>query len=300
MDVSSEPEVFNVVINHKQGHLWNSKDVQYARTNHRIVGCMVGSLPRHPHQTAVLGLPLKLMPEEVTLLLEKRLARPVCFSSMENRPSENMVDKFRQLRQKSYEEQVTVASEQRKREIENNAERILRGKIKKLQKKNSSGKSVGADANVGLTKEKVIEMECSKIQKLPEHHQLIQIFTEHPMIECLDYEVADWSYPTSGTEKLKYAVYKDLWEKELFITSGSKFGGDFLVYRGDPILFHATYIVKCVKKVEEVDSCDLMTLSRLANATKKTLVLASFKDDKLHYTSFQLVEDKLISDQVWE
>ena len=30
-----------------------------------------------------------------------------------------------------------------------------------------------------------------------------------------------------------------------FVTSGDKFGGDFLAYPGDPLLFHAKFVVIC-------------------------------------------------------
>lgn len=34
------------------------------------------------------------------------------------------------------------------------------------------------------------------------------------------------------TTSLKCAVYQDLWEKGHYVTTGEKFGGDFLVYLG--------------------------------------------------------------------
>ncbi|XP_068243142.1 tRNA-splicing endonuclease subunit Sen34-like [Palaemon carinicauda] len=292
MEMDEELKILNITINHGRAHLWNSEDVHYARTKHRIVGTMVGSLPRHPHQTSVLGLPLQLMPEEVTLLLEKGFGKPICYVEFTNSPSQVLVDEFKEKRQKCYEEQISAAFRHRKQEIESNAEKILKGKLKKLENKNFP--------NPGLTKEKVIEMECEKIQKLPENHQLIQIFTEHPMIDHFKPIDINWSYPKGQQEKLKYDVFKDLWERGYYITSGTKFGGDFLLYDGDPILFHATFIVKCVKKFQQVSNCDLMTMSRLANATKKTLVLATCERNKPSYRSFQLVEDKLISDQIWQ
>lgn len=43
----------------------------------------------------------------------------------------------------------------------------------------------------------------------------------------------DWAYPTTSFEKLRYAVFKDLWEKGFYLTSGQKFGGDFLAYPGN-------------------------------------------------------------------
>ncbi|XP_066979562.1 tRNA-splicing endonuclease subunit Sen34-like [Macrobrachium rosenbergii] len=292
MGEDEKPRILNITISHGRAHLWNSEDVHYARTKHRIVGVMVGSLPRHPHQTAVLGLPLHLMPEEVTLLLEKGFGKPVYYAEFTNPPTQDLADEFQEERRKCYEDQIDVAFRQRRQEIETNAEKILKGKLKKLEKQNVP--------NPGLTKERVIEMECDKIQKLPEHHQLIQIFTEHPMVDRFKPVDVNWSYPISQWEKLRYSVYKDLWDRGYYITSGTKFGGDFLLYGGDPILFHATFIVKCIKKFKDVSNCDLMTLSRLANATKKTLVLASCEGSKPCYRSFQLVEDKLITEQFWQ
>ena len=49
---------------------FNLTDVVYLREKWRIIGGLIGALPSHPRQNAQLGLPLKLMPEETTLLLE--------------------------------------------------------------------------------------------------------------------------------------------------------------------------------------------------------------------------------------
>ena len=46
-------------------------DALKLRRSHRIVGNFVGALPCQPHQNIWLGLPLELLPEETTLLLEQ-------------------------------------------------------------------------------------------------------------------------------------------------------------------------------------------------------------------------------------
>ena len=46
-------------------------DAKILREDYRIVGTLVGSLPRAPRQNTHLGLPLQLLPEETSLLLEK-------------------------------------------------------------------------------------------------------------------------------------------------------------------------------------------------------------------------------------
>lgn len=50
-------------------------DARYVREELRIVGTLVGCLPRAPRQNVHLGLPLQLMPEETTLLLEKGITK---------------------------------------------------------------------------------------------------------------------------------------------------------------------------------------------------------------------------------
>ena len=48
----------------------NVADVAYLRDKWRIIGGLIGALPSQPRQNTQLGLPLKLMPEEATLLME--------------------------------------------------------------------------------------------------------------------------------------------------------------------------------------------------------------------------------------
>lgn len=41
-----------------------------------------------------------------------------------------------------------------------------------------------------------------------------------------------WRYPCTEREKLKCRVFQHFWEMGYYMTSGTKFGGDFLVYPG--------------------------------------------------------------------
>jgi len=43
---------------------------------------------------------------------------------------------------------------------------------------------------------------------------------------------ADWSFPQTDTQRIKYLAFKDLWQQDFHLSSGAKFGGDFLVYPG--------------------------------------------------------------------
>ena len=51
---------------------------------------------------------------------------------------------------------------------------------------------------------------------------------------------ADHEFPEPSDIQL---VFNDLTKKNLYVTDAIKFGGQFLVYEGDPSLFHAKYLV---------------------------------------------------------
>lgn len=54
----------------------------------------------------------------------------------------------------------------------------------------------------------------------------------YPWLREKDIKVATWNYPTTINETLRYRTYKDLWERGFYVSSGEKFGGDFLAYPG--------------------------------------------------------------------
>lgn len=53
-----------------------------------------------------------------------------------------------------------------------------------------------------------------------------------------------------NVDPLKYRIYCDLWDKGKWLTSGERFGGDFLIYPGEPLYFHASHIVHVLPYVE--------------------------------------------------
>ncbi|XP_038051932.1 tRNA-splicing endonuclease subunit Sen34-like [Patiria miniata] len=102
------------------------------------------------------------------------------------------------------------------------------------------------------------------------------------------HEVAEWAYPRTQQEILKYRVFRDLWETGYYLTSGCKFGGDFLVYPGDPFLYHSYFIAVCVPHDKPLSPLELITYGRLGTNVKKTVILCSVdEEDEVVYTSLQ-------------
>ena len=87
-----------------------------------------------------------------------------------------------------------------------------------------------------------------------------------------------------------------MWEKNYYITNGQSFGGDFLIYPGDPIMFHAQFIVHCQDRSEELSVNDLISVCRVGSNVRKTQVFASFstEGETINYQSFQWAESNAL------
>lgn len=87
------------------------------RQDHRIIGELVGSFPKSTRQDAFSGLPLLLLPEEVTLLLEKKIACLVHCSSLEKPPTESLSEKFQEYRNTLFIQQAECLRENRRKQV---------------------------------------------------------------------------------------------------------------------------------------------------------------------------------------
>jgi hypothetical protein len=52
------------------------------------------------------------------------------------------------------------------------------------------------------------------------------------------------------------------------MTSGAKFGGDFLAYPGDPLLYHAQFTVRCLRADAPQHPLGLAAAARMAHAAR--------------------------------
>lgn len=137
-------------------------------------------------------------------------------------------------------------------------------------------------------KETVLTEEDFKYYSQSVH---VQIHTNRTSLQGLD--AYAWKHSTlSETERCCCAVYEDLHKRGFFITSALKFGGDFLVYLGDPLRHHSHYVIVVLKRDEVISSKQLITYGRLASSVKKTVVLATLKCDVVDYLSLTWAQMK--------
>lgn len=318
---------------HSRAQVWDPWVTDALWKQHRIAGQLVGALPRLPHQSAILGLPLSLMSEEVRLLKDEGIGVPVTYKEMKEQVKEEVRVEFQKYVKRCQEEQVDEARNQRKREIELMADKILDGKRKKFEERkrkkekiirNMEMKDSEADENVHsekcelseeiregenlspddkdqrenckeeiftLDREKIIDEEVSKIKDLQENMQVVEVFTQNPLISRIRPEPHPLPAQLEHTlEWIRYAVFRDLWHRGYHMTQGLKFGGDFLAYSGDPHLYHGTFIIRCVEDPNRVSKRDLVAAVRTAAATRKTFVLATVDKNLLGVDSSSVVK----------
>lgn len=102
----------------------------------------------------------------------------------------------------------------------------------------------------------------------------------------------EWMFPRTVAERIRYRVFLDLHTRgcaftmipqmmstdahtspssaacRFTLTSGAKFGGDFLAYPGDPALYHAQYTVRCVQHSAPQHPLALAAATRMAHAAR--------------------------------
>ena len=272
--------------------LWNEQDVMTLRKKHRVCGVTVGSLPRKPWQNSFFSLPLLLMPVEVKLCLVRGLATlksPDVGIVVKERKIEINAENEERLKQE--DEQIRIFKREK---LEKSKLYYGRKKLKKdarqwqqmcdqdmAQFRRENPKEEDC-TQTDCTKE-IVECEEVRCEEITEkeknyYHYSIRVHiptcSQSKQLRHLeDISLKDLSF--TNREQLFYTVYEDLWMKGYFITSAEKFGGDFLVYPGDPLRFHSKFIVVVMETCDEMTSQQLVVYGRLGSAVKKTVVLGS-------------------------
>lgn len=105
-----------------------------------------------------------------------------------------------------------------------------------------------------------------------------------PMDEISNYEIISMS--KCDTEKVfqvnddRMILYRDLFERGFYLTAAMKFGGDFLAYQGDPVMYHGTFVA-CLTAgrdgnvdLTEENYLKLNTIFRLCHSSNKIPLFA--------------------------
>lgn len=261
--------------------LWRVEDLRSVRRR-GLVGALLGSLPRSPRQNCRMGRPLLLLPEEERLLEESRtaaLALPV--HSKDLAQLELQVRQHQEEQQRSFEEQSVLALEDRKLSL-------LRAMTS-----SDTGSPPGAGATDESLQRRLEDLDRSFV--FPQSALGVQLSTARAGLSYCPEARAflQAEQPIRGgqhkpSRDTKYQVFRDLRGRGFYLTSAGKFGGDFLVYPGDPLRFHAHFIAVCLAEDEAICMLDVLAVARLGSNVKKTVLLCSpAPSGAVTYTSLQ-------------
>lgn len=237
------------------------------RRTHRIIGDIVGSFSHIP------SLPMKISIEEALLLLEKGVVniKEVEQTNLNLGMSQGDLEQYQENLLQS---QVVHYKKIRKKQLEGMIDKI----VEKRRQRNDTRSA-----------EDILTEELEKSTVITADTMLWPILNSCDTVRTSRTISSDDLLKL--TNKLKSLVYSDLWEKGYYVTHGDKFGGDFLVYVGDPICFHAVFIVKCVENDRTITPSEIVAFGRLGTAVKKRAVLASLIDNEISYITINWIDN---------
>ncbi|XP_026762684.2 tRNA-splicing endonuclease subunit Sen34 [Galleria mellonella] len=264
-------------------YVWNSNDWYTLRTEYRICGALIGTVPAYPRQNEFSGLPMALMSEETALLVDKGICELFELPTITDKLTQQEVEEIKSEEQRVFQEQMKELKKRKVEQMSQKIDIIIAGKRQKLLSKGIT------DAN--LDKNLLLQEEINKLQPLPPAQLLVHLPTEHYIDIEKKHVGVDILKPSilENFGATRYAIFKDLWERGHHITSGSKFSSDFLVYPGDPVKFHAMYMVRCLcDQTTSFCPLSLVAYGRLSVAVNKIAILASRNSyGKVDYQTLQ-------------
>lgn len=243
--------------------LYNVEDWIVLRRIHRIIGDIIGNSLHIP------SLPVKISPEEAVFLLNTGIVE--IREITKNEYDTSQLDTFET---QMLEYQITDYKKTRKIQLENVMDMIL-----EQRRKNNDNRS----------KEDILKEELEKTSPVTKDNMIWPIFLSSDVRQS-NSRLIYTDTIKNLTTNVRIQTFQDLHDKGYYLTDGAKFGGDFLVYFGDPICYHAIFIVKCIENEQKISTMEIVTFGRLGTSVKKRAVLASVVDGQICYLTINWID----------
>ena len=261
------------------GLVWDSASAMKLRCEQLLVGASVGTLPGHRTQEQAHSLPVALWPEEVLHALEHCSCRLLRASSSFDPSSHPCPDP-----------PPTRSAPPRARGLPAPRARSSgRGSGRASASASSSARRWGAEADsrccLGPTS---ADMHSEPWQQLAARSEV-----EIPVhgINAVEVALDSLGWPHTEQQWARWAVFRDLKRRGYAITSGAKFGADYLAYPHDPALYHATFSVRLCLWDTPLHPLTLAAATRMSHAARKHVLLASARWD--HDSVTEITEPKV-------
>ncbi|KAI6191900.1 TRNA-intron lyase [Aphelenchoides bicaudatus] len=253
--------------------LFKSEYVDLLWDKYRIVA---DSIDEELNDYGSKHLPAILLPEQVQILMEcgfvsvRRVAKlDVFLNPVEVKP-------------------VDVLSEEEKEKLRDRATRIVCGQLIKERKRKANNDDVPAKKRKVTPKEIEAELQTTSIDVEAVENAFEELVSKRSVksenFVTLEHEAPSNFYehlgleqipfPTTNEYRLRLAVFRDLWRKGFFLTSGIKFGCHFLAYEASPTRVHSKYMVFCRSPADSMMPAELTALSRVGSQVKKKVLVS--------------------------
>lgn len=296
-------------IANKKAYVWDIDDIAIIRSKHHICGILVGTLPHLSQQNVFLGIPLLLMPEEVVLLVENDLAVLINDPRAHPEPHIQQIQKWNAEQQEAIKGQIALAEAKNVKEngpvnSRSTSEEALQKRRAREEKRLAQAAKTTETAAVSEFPTPLLMHESEPVSHdapvdpgiqsaaasiphtvvIPGASSSLEWYNPdaHAYTTIEAAKAADvWDYPSTLQERARCGVFRDLWEQGYFMGGGIKFGGDYLVYPGDPLRYHSHFAASIL----ESSTCSLRPMEivahgRLGTATKKAHLLCGWNDEK--------------------
>ncbi|KAK1673706.1 tRNA intron endonuclease [Colletotrichum godetiae] len=245
--------------------VFDAEDVATIRRSHNICSVLVGTTPQNPTQNVFLSLPLELLPEEASVLIEKKVGRLVQeashhLSSLRSPDKASRQAYIALLKERRSKAQKLLAEDQAKKAATEQTRRN-KGAKPAVVSQAKPGPEVDDDSLFGgAVPDKTSKPRDGVDAKPP--LAVTPTTSEGLLMPSGELEEAV-PQPLAGP------LHQHLQSGGYFMTPGLRFGANYSVYPGDPLRYHAHFLAINYDWDEKIPMLDIVGSGRLGTSVKK-------------------------------
>ncbi|ORY25810.1 hypothetical protein BCR39DRAFT_277857 [Naematelia encephala] len=278
--------------------VWDAQVAATLHCDHAISGLRVGTLPGVSQQNGFLGLPITLMQEETAYLVRSGIAHivPVATDPYALVPSPEQVAAHtaaRKERIKRIEAQLQAAAQNKERNRQQAFEkggekarlkREARARVK-AEKAKSTESSLFEGEGQSTSLPDRPASATSPDKTAPSSNGHFYAFSALPAYPDLSLSAPITSvphplfpFPITPRHCALLGVFSALQARGYRTGLGPRFGGEYLVYPGDYLRYHAHFTSQVIVRDEPIKPGELVAWGRLGTGTKKAGLLCCWDD----------------------
>ncbi|KAL9078431.1 MAG: hypothetical protein Q9157_002659 [Trypethelium eluteriae] len=275
--------------------LYNADVVTFIRREHHITGVLIGNLPQAPQQNVFSGIPSELMPEEVRLLVEKKVAYVIEDAARHRNAFRNMSGSERMAVLAAFDKQGREAARKAQNKASKRQEEALKRKGMTAAPKVRNDSRASASSEAGVDEDEILFASPANSFPTPTlastaSQASVSVNESKPfgITPAMSYPALSpptppsESWPTSIPEAPpSYPLFKYLHDKGYFLSPGLRFGAQYMAYPGDPLRFHSHFLAVGKEWEEEWELGELVGGGRLGTGVKKGFLVGGTATDSV-------------------